>query len=181
MVSLLLLELFNQLSSGGAMVSRVTLHNFCNVLKHNLKSGDMIKVVRSGEVIPKFESVIHSTHNEFKYPNKCNYCSTELKVEDIRLFCRNVECPGILKFEILNFISKIGIDVIFSEKRLDSLMEHKFVSGISDLYTLTENDLLQLPKQKNTLAIKLISSIQKSKNNSSNFFKCIRSKWRGSK
>ena len=38
----------------GAMISRVTLHNFGMVRQFELKSGDEIEIIRSGEVIPKF-------------------------------------------------------------------------------------------------------------------------------
>ena len=41
----------------GAMISSVTLHNYGIASKNKLKKGDLINVISSGEVIPKFLSV----------------------------------------------------------------------------------------------------------------------------
>jgi DNA ligase (NAD+) len=146
----------------GALVSRVTLHNFGNVKNNNLKSGDIIKVIRSGEVIPKFEEVTSPADGTFTHPKECIHCESLLKIDDIRLVCPTENCPGRIKFEILNFISKIGIDDL-SEKRLIGLMENKLVNDISGLYQLTLEDMLLLPKTKQTLATKLLQSISDSR------------------
>lgn len=146
----------------GAIVTRVTLHNLGNVINNNLKAGDLIKVIRSGEVIPKFESVVKQVKGEISYPTKCSYCQNKLVVKDIRLLCNNKKCSGRKKHEILNFISKIGIDDL-SEKRLIPLMEMGIINNIDDLYKITINDLLKLPKTKEKLAEKLFLSIQSTK------------------
>ena len=45
----------------GAMISRVTLHNYGMVNQYQLKAGDEIEIIRSGEVIPKFLTVVKSS------------------------------------------------------------------------------------------------------------------------
>jgi len=147
----------------GAMVTRVTLHNYGNVKANSLKPGDIIKVIRSGEVIPKFECIVKDGGGILEFPSMCTYCKEALVVSDIRLLCPNKECPGRKKHEILNFISKIGIEDL-SEKRLIPLMELKLVENIDDLYKLDVNDFLKLPKTKEKLAEKLSSSILSTKN-----------------
>ena len=146
----------------GALVSRVTLHNFGNAKSHNLKTGDTIKIIRSGEVIPKFEEVISSSSGRFEYPKNCSYCNQKLNINDIRLVCANANCIGKMKYEVLNYIDKIGIEDL-SEKRLAPLIEMGLVKRIDDLYRLKKSDLLKLPKTKETLASKLLKSIDNSK------------------
>lgn len=146
----------------GAMIQRVTLHNYGLVLQYDLKSGDRIEIIRSGEVIPKFLSVVEHSKNNFKIPETCPSCGSKVEVEDIRIYCRNVNCPGKNKEVILNFIQKIGIEDL-SSKRLEDLMSAKLVKDISDLYRLTEEDLLKLDKVKEKLSSKLIETIAKSK------------------
>ena len=146
----------------GAMISRVTLHNYGMVSANNLKAGDVIEIIRSGEVIPKFLSVVTPGKNKFAIPETCPSCGSKVVIEDIRIFCKNEKCPGKNKEIILNFIQKIGIEDL-SGKRLEELLNAKLVKTIPDLYRLDEKDLMSLDKVKEKLSSKLIDSIQKTK------------------
>lgn len=146
----------------GAMISRVTLHNYGMVAANNLKSGDVIEIIRSGEVIPKFLSVVTPSKEKFVIPDHCPSCDSKVEVVDIRLYCRNENCPGKNKEIILNFIQKIGIEDL-SGKRLEELINAKLVKAIPDLYRLEASDLMKLDKVKDKLSNKLIESIQKTK------------------
>ena len=146
----------------GAKVSRVTLHNFGLVKQFLLKQGDEIEIVRSGEVIPKFLNVIKSSDNEFLYPLECPSCKKPTQIDDIRLMCRNPICPDKVKDEILNFITKMGIDDL-SSKRLEELIKANLVTDISSLYDLTVEQLLTLDKVKDKLATKIIVNINNSR------------------
>lgn len=147
----------------GAMISRVTLHNYGMVAANNLKAGDVIEIIRSGEVIPKFLSVVTDSKNKFEIPERCPSCDSKVEIVDIRLFCKNEDCPGKNKEIILNFIQKIGIDDL-SGKRLDELINAKLVKTIPDLYRLEAADLMKIDKVKDKLSNKLIESIHKTKN-----------------
>jgi DNA ligase (NAD+) len=146
----------------GAKIGRVTLHNFGMVKNFQLKTGDKIEIIRSGEVIPKFLGVVEKSKNEFIYPLHCPSCSSKLKTQDIWLYCDNDLCPTKIKEEILNYIKKAGIDDI-SDKRLDEMINKGIVAGIPDLYRLKIEDFLLLDKVKEKLAIKMFENIQKSR------------------
>lgn len=146
----------------GAMISRVTLHNYGMVAANNLKSGDVIEIIRSGEVIPKFLSVVKPSKNKFEIPDHCPSCDSKVEIVDIRIYCKNEFCPGKNKEIILNFIQKIGIEDL-SGKRLDELIKAKLVKTIPDLYRLEAGDLMKLDKVKDKLSQKLIESIVKTK------------------
>ena len=145
----------------GAKVSRVTLHNYGVVKANELKTGDTIKIVRSGEVIPKFLEVVRDSGGKVEYPTKCPSCEKDIDEVDIRLICTNPICPAQVKDTILNFIQKIGIEDL-SSKRLEELIKADLVLTIDDLYRLTKEDLMKLDKIKDKLASKLIDSINKS-------------------
>ena len=146
----------------GAKISRVTLHNFGVVRQNNLKAGDIIEIIRSGEVIPKFVSVVEQVRGDIKIPDVCPSCSQFVREEEIRLRCDNQECPAQVKEQVLNFIQKIGIDDL-SSKRLDELLKVGLIREIPDLYRLKISDFLTLEKVKEKLAKKLYESIQSSK------------------
>lgn len=146
----------------GAIISRVTLHNFGLVRNYQLKSGDTIEIIRSGEVIPKFLRIVEKSKVPFNYPEKCPSCHSKLIIQDIWLICDNEACPAKTKEEILNYISKAGIDDL-SDKRLEEMIKHGLVEKISDLYKLKEKDFLVLEKVKEKLASKIFDNIQKTK------------------
>ncbi len=146
----------------GAKVSRVTLHNYGIVKQNKLKKGDTIEIVRSGEVIPKFLSVVEEGEGEYTVPDSCPSCGQKIKEVDIRLICLNETCPDKVKDEILNFIKKIGIDDL-SSKRLEEMIRLGFVTDIASLYKLTKEQLLTMDKVKEKLASKIIKNIENSK------------------
>ncbi|MAZ49310.1 MAG: hypothetical protein CME65_12175 [Halobacteriovoraceae bacterium] len=145
----------------GAKVSRVTLHNFGMVAQNQLKPGDRIEIVRSGEVIPKFLSVVGPSQNKFEVPTHCPSCDQEVFEEDIRLVCRNPNCPDKVKDEILNFLRKIGIEDL-STKRLEEMIKAGIIKDIPSLYELKEEQLLSLDKVKEKLANKILTNIKNS-------------------
>lgn len=147
----------------GAKISRVTLHNFGMVKQYNLKKGDKIEIIRSGEVIPKFMAVKEPAPGKYNIPKDCPSCEGPVKEDDIRLRCNNKSCPAQVKEQILNFIQKIGIDDL-SSKRLDELLKAGLVKEIPDLYKISKDELMSLDKVKDKLASKLLSSVEKSKN-----------------
>lgn len=146
----------------GAKISRVTLHNYGLVKQHELKIGDKIEIIRSGEVIPKFLATIKCSQNKFAVPAECPVCKTKVKAKEVHLICPNGQCLGRRKESILNFIQKIGIEDL-SSKRLDALLEQGLVNTIADLYRLNKEKLLMLEKIKEKLAAKILSGIEKSK------------------
>ncbi len=156
----------------GAEISNVTLHNYGLVKNYKLKAGDKIQIMRSGEVIPKFISVIKSSEEEFTIPEKCPVCGAVVEQREIRLFCTNMNCPGKVREMFLSFVQKIGIED-FSSKRIDQLIEKGLVKKISDLYRLSVDDLYVAFKKESKkamakveekkLANKIYNSIQASK------------------
>jgi DNA ligase (NAD+) len=154
--------LINPVQLSGAIISRVTLHNFGLVQNFELKPGDKIEIIRSGEVIPKFLGVIEKSKGDFRFPESCPSCHSVLKINDIWLSCENPICPSKIKEEILNYIQKAGLDDI-SDKRLEEMINRGLVKNIPDLYTLAVVDFYKLEKVKEKLAKKMFDNIQKTK------------------
>ena len=79
----------------GAKITNITLHNAEHVRAYNLKSGDEIRLVRSGEVIPKFLEVVNPTQGHYEWPQHCESCNGGLNFDGVRLKCTNKEsCPA---------------------------------------------------------------------------------------
>lgn len=149
----------------GAIIGRVTLHNFGMVQNFELKAGDKIEIIRSGEVIPKFLGVAERAKGKFTYPHQCPSCQSELVIQDIWLQCLNERCPSKVLEEILNYVRKAGVDDV-SDKRLQEMIDKGLIEGIPTLYTLTLDSFLVLDKVKEKLATKMYENIQKTKDQS---------------
>ncbi len=144
----------------GASITNITLHNAAHVKAYNLKAGDRIEIVRSGEVIPKFLGVMEPAPGHYRWPQDCPECGTPLVSDDIRLKCPNATvCPAQRLGAILNWIRCAEIDDL-NEKRLIPLMEAGLVKSMADLYRLQEKDFLIIPQTREKMAAKLFSNIQ---------------------
>lgn len=147
----------------GAKITNVTLHNAALVKTFNLKQGDRIEVVRSGEVIPKFLAVVEAKPGSYEWPPHCPSCDSALEFDDVRLKCTNTnDCPAQVTRSILNWIRSAEIDDL-SEKRLNALIDSGLVKEIPDLYRLSAADFLTLPLTKEKMANKLFANIEASR------------------
>ncbi len=147
----------------GAEITNVTLHNAAHVQAFNLKAGDRIELVRSGEVIPKFLQVVKAVNGAYEWPAKCPVCKTKLVFDEVRLKCPNTaDCPAQQAGAILNWIRMAEIDEL-SDKRLAPLMDEGLVKSAADLYRLTVEDFFKIPQTKEKMATKLLQNIRKSK------------------
>lgn len=147
----------------GAKITNVTLHNASYVKLFNLKAGDSVEIIRSGEVIPKFLQVVKSAHGSFILPTVCPSCGGGLIYDDVRLLCNNQKtCPAQQLGAILNWIRYAEIEDL-SAKRLQAMIDLGLVNHMSDLYKLSVADLLKLPLTKDKMAKKLFNNIQRTK------------------
>ncbi|MBU2768303.1 DNA ligase [Acidithiobacillus ferrivorans] len=70
----------------GATIRRVTAHTAAIVQAKGIGAGAVIKIIRSGEVIPKVEAVIQPA-DSVEVPTQCPCCNTALEVEGEYLLC----------------------------------------------------------------------------------------------
>ena len=99
----------------GANVERATLHNFDEIQRLDLKIGDEIIIIRSGDVIPKITKVLKDRRDgnekEILKPTICPDCSSELLIEDIMIKCQNLDCPSRVVNSIIYFASKNCLNI----------------------------------------------------------------------
>ena len=145
-----------------ASIRRVTLHNAATVKLYNLKRGTEIKIVRSGEVIPKFLEVVREAEGELDLPSACPSCASQISDDGVRLLCTSNDCPAQQLRSVLNWLRAAEVRDL-SEKRLAAMMELGLVQTIPDLYRLTKDDLLRMPLTGERMASKLHAAITASK------------------
>ena len=125
-------------------MQRASLSNPETMRRLGVKIGSKIVVVKRGEIIPKIESVVPAekgqVFSEIQIPEKCSCCGSKLTDEGTRLFCPNKNCEKRILHQLLKWVSVIDIRDL-GETLIKSLFNSSRVRSISDLYTLTVEEL----------------------------------------
>jgi len=155
---------------GGVTVSRATLHNEEIIAQRDVRIGDVVEVIRSGEVIPKVLGPDRSKRTgaevEWIAPTQCPVCHTELvKLEgEVNRYCPNTRCPGRAYEGLVHFVSRGGMDITgLGPERLEQLLEAGLVRDAADLYTLSADALLTLEGFAEQSATSLVEAIAASR------------------
>ncbi len=152
----------------GAVVERATLHNFDEIERKDIRIGDYVIVLRSGDVIPKITKVLKErrdgSEKVVERPKSCPVCGSELLDEGALIKCQNLSCEARVVNSIIYFASKqcLNIDGL-GEKIVEQLYKAGLVKSVLDLYSLTMEQLLRLEGFKEKKARNLLEAIEASK------------------
>lgn len=129
----------------GATITNVTLHNQAYVESLELGEGDRVIVSRRGDVIPAIEKVTEkATPQVWKMPATCPTCGSPLESEGGHHFCRNLDCPDILRGSLAFFTARDNLDIeTLGPETLDFVFQKFGVCRPEDLYAFDWDRLLQ--------------------------------------
>lgn len=152
----------------GVTVSSVTLHNYEEIKRKDLRLYDKIGVIRSGEVIPKLTNVFYNerTGNEkiIEPPTHCPKCNQPIVKDGLFIRCVNDDCSGRTVKNLLNFVSRDNMNIIgMGEKLIEELVEKNVVKKPSDIYDLTAGSFINIDNMKAKSIENVLTSIEKSK------------------
>ena len=160
----------------GVVVERATLHNFDEIERKDIRLGDKVIILRSGDVIPKIIKVLtharDGSEQVFHKPQNCPVCGSELLQEEVLIKCQNLSCASRVVNSIIYFASKpcLNIDGL-GNKIVEQLYNEGLVSSVLDLYSLTLEQLLELEGFKTKKAQNLLDAIGASRG--SELWRCI--------
>ena len=150
---------------GGTTVVKPTLHNLEELKRLDIKIGDYVILQRRGDVIPKIDRVVKDmrtgSETDITIPTICPVCSEKLTLKKAFLRCDNENCSGRIHSKIRNYVSAVEIEG-FGPKVISKLIEDKKIVDLSDIYTLTVDDIKGLERMGDKSAIKLINNIKNS-------------------
>jgi DNA ligase (NAD+) len=156
---------------GGTTVSRATLHNADEIERLGLKIGDSVLVERGGDVIPKIVAVVEDQQHPrgervFIFPDTCPVCGSEVVRDegeaDYR--CINVDCAARLKESVLHFASRKVMNIEgLGDALVAQLLERQLLTSVAGIYSLTEDQLLQLERIGKKTAQSLLAEIENSR------------------
>ena len=154
----------------GTTVARASLHNEDEIKRLGILIGDTVEIEKSGEIIPQVLRVIEAkrvgTERDYQFPTECPECgSPALRPEsEVVRRCSNPLCPAKVKARILYFASRKAMDIEgLGDVLVEILVKSGRIKDVSDLYTLTVEEISSLERKAEKSAVKLIDQIEASK------------------
>ncbi|MEK4405054.1 NAD-dependent DNA ligase LigA [Sporosarcina sp. FSL K6-6792] len=157
----------------GSTVGRASLHNEDLIKEKDVRIGDTVIIRKAGDIIPEVVAAIveKRTGDEvpFEMPTNCPVCDSELVriEEEVAIRCVNPQCPAQMKEAIIHFVSRNAMNIEgIGERVVDLLYKADLVHDVSDLYTLTREQLIELERMGEKSVSNLLTAIEASKENS---------------
>ncbi|HZW31946.1 MAG TPA: NAD-dependent DNA ligase LigA [Isosphaeraceae bacterium] len=159
-------------SVGGVLVSRATLHNAREVARKDLRIGDTVVVRRAGEVIPEIVTAVVERRppdaRPWTMPSTCPSCGAPVRQVDdevaVRCSNRPSRCPAQLAQNIEHFASRDCMNIEgLGPAVIETLLAHGLIRSPADLYRLTREQLIPLPRFGERSADRLLASIAASR------------------
>jgi DNA ligase (NAD+) len=135
----------------------------------DLRPGDVVVVRRAGEVIPEIvrpvlEARAGKDLPRWELPRHCPACGADIyrPPGEAMAYCTNSACPAQLREVLFHFAQVMDI-VGLGYALCNALVESGRVHDVGDLYALTKDDLVALPRMGEKSAANLLRSIESSK------------------
>lgn len=140
--------ILESINIGGVVVSRATLHNQDEILRKDIRIGDIVSVQRAGDVIPQVLEVDLSKRNgeekHFEFPHFCPICSAKIikNNEDVVLRCSGgLNCEAQLVETLKHFVSKDAFDISgLGKKQIENFFKEGHIRSFADIFTLENRE-----------------------------------------
>ena len=152
----------------GTQVRRATLHNADVMAQLHLHVGDHVLVEKGGEIIPKIvDNITPYRPGAISFITRCPVCGTPLvRYEgEAAHYCPNDSgCPPLLLGRVEHFISRKAMNInSLGPETVDAFYQRGLISDASDLYLLTEEQLLTIEGGGREMARRILQSIDESR------------------
>lgn len=123
---------------GGATISRCSLYNLDFLKNMKVAYGSRVKLMRSGDVIPKIIEVIDKLGDAgtigIDWPTECPCCGSSLDYSEVNPKCINAHCEDKLLHQTVDFIKRLGV-----KSASEATLEKFNIKSIPDLLTFKAN------------------------------------------
>ena len=161
---------------GGVVVSNATLHNEDEILRKDVRIGDVVSIQRAGDVIPQVLDVDKSRRKnnakKFIFPKKCpcgyetikEFNETTKKVDAVRR-CpdKGYECKHMAKEKLKHLVSKEAFNIDgLGKKVIQNFWDLNMIKYPSDIFNLNFTKISNLDGWGDLSASNLETAIKKS-------------------
>ena len=159
----------------GSLISKTTLHNEDYVKDKEIMIGDTVAIKKAGDVIPEVVSVLKERRNgteiPFEMAKTCPICGSALirKETESAYYCHNPKCDAKHIEGLIHYAGRNAMNIEgFGDSITEDFYNMGYLKRVYDYYTLYKykDELMSLEGFGEKSIIKLLSSIEKSKENS---------------
>lgn len=154
----------------GSTVSRCTLHNFDEIRRLDLHEKDIVRIVKSGEIIPKIVAVNTAQRIPNSSPicvvTNCPQCGSPLSPEENSsiLYCISSDCPAQLLRSIEHFASRDAMDIMgLGTSLIKRFLDEGIIHTLADIYSIDFSAVEQLERFGEKSAMNLKTALENSK------------------
>ncbi len=155
---------------GGTTVSNATLHNQDYIRANDIRIGDVVTVIRAGDVIPRVVGPVLELREgeppQYTLPSACPVCGADVDHPEGEPMarCTNASCPAQLVERVRHFCSRGAMDIEGVGDQLSAgLVDSGLVRDVGDIYALDLEKLLALPRMAEKSASNVLAAIEASK------------------
>ncbi len=156
----------------GSTISMATLHNPDDIIRKDIRPGELVIIEKAGDVIPRVVGPADPDAAQrpapWVMPAACPVCQSPLhKPEDEAVWrCENSSCPAKLRRGLEHFASRGAMNIEgMGESLVGQLTESGAVKSLADVYHLTAEGLEGLERMGKKSAAKVMAEIDKSRRN----------------
>jgi DNA ligase (NAD+) len=156
----------------GSTISMATLHNPDDIVRKDIRPGELVIVEKAGNVIPRVVGPAHpdATNRPARWvmPTACPVCGSELKkpAGEAVWRCENSSCQSKLRRGLEHFASRGAMNIEgLGESLIGQLCDKGLIKSFADVYRLDAQTLEALERMGRKSAAKLLSELEKSKSN----------------
>ena len=139
---------------GGAIIKRVSLHNYGALIgKDAIKIGSIVVVAKKGDIIPQIVRIKTNIGKDVTIPTNCPECGSVLAWttndddEKVDLICNNEDCIAQLAKKIDYWFKTIGVKG-FGKGTIEKLTDKDvlewdgkpIISSLEEMYYMLDND-----------------------------------------
>ncbi|MCM1370836.1 MAG: NAD-dependent DNA ligase LigA [Clostridium sp.] len=156
----------------GSLVSKATLHNEDYIKSKDIREGDIVSIIKAGDVIPRVEESIKErrtgNEREFIMSKICPICGHNLVKKDAFYYCVNESCDARIIEKLVHFASRDAMNIEgMGDEIIEDFYNMGYLKTYSHFYKLEnyKNDLMELEGFGEKSISNLLSNIEASKNN----------------
>jgi len=165
-------------SIAGSVVSRATLHNIEEIERLDLRIGDKVRIIKSGEIIPKVLGIIEEdrpeAHLKVQFPSYCPICQHKLQKDEegVITYCINSACPAQLQRRLEHFTARETMDIEgLGPANIKLFIDNQILTGIEDIYRMDYEKIINMDRMGEKSVDNLKTAIEQSKNQA--FYKLL--------
>lgn len=161
---------FDTVRLAGTNVSQATLHNIDYIRAKDIRIGDTVLIRKAGDIIPEIVGVDLKFRDNssvpFEMPSVCPACGSEVTrvPGEAAVRCTDPSCPAQLHRTVTHFVSRDAMNIESVGSRVaKQLIDSGLVKDVSDLYSLSAEEIGGLEGLGEKSAANIIASVNKSR------------------